>query len=97
MACNATSDGAGNLCGYATGAGACKAKACTDVISNPNATTCAAYLVGCLYNGTSCITPAACNTYAATGAQDSDKTALCNSLTGTTTSTKCTYVSGANC
>ena len=69
-ACNAASDGAGNLCGYATGASACKAKACTDVISNPSAATCNAYLSGCLFNGTNCVTPAACNTFATSGAQD---------------------------
>ena len=91
-ACNATTDGAGNTCGYATGATACKTKACTDVISSPSAATCNAYLAGCLFDGTSCITPAGCNTYVAKGALDSDKTTFCNKLTGQTTATRCTYV-----
>ena len=63
--CNLLTDGAGNSCGWATSGIACKAKACTDVISTASAVNCNAYLTGCLFNGTSCVTAAACNTYVA--------------------------------
>ena len=96
-ACNATSDGAGNYCGFATGGLACKAKACTDVISSPSAATCTAYLSGCLFNGTSCITPGACDTYIAAGANETEKATYCNILSGAVPSARCTYITGANC
>ena len=52
--CNLTSDGSGNLCGWATGGVTCKAKACSDAIASPSAATCSAYLSTCAYNGVKC-------------------------------------------
>ena len=49
-----TSDGAGNLCGWATGGSTCKAKGCTDEVPNPSAATCTAYISNCAFNGTAC-------------------------------------------
>ena len=72
-ACNAVSSSTNMACAYATGETTCKSRACTDVISNPSPANCNTYLLRCLFNGTSCITPAPCNTYVATGALDSDK------------------------
>ena len=73
--CNATTDGAGNACGWATGDVACKAKACTDAVSSPSATTCSSYISSCAYNGSICTVAAACSTYAL------NTPALCNATT----------------
>ena len=74
-ACNATTDGNGNACGWATGEVACKVKACTDAIPSPSAATCTAYLARCAYNGSACSSAAACSTYNLT------TFALCNATT----------------
>ena len=52
--CNATTDGAGNACGWVTGGTACKAKACTDTLTTPSVVNCVAYLSSCGFNGTTC-------------------------------------------
>ena len=62
-ACNLTSDGAGNSCGWVTGASTCKAKACTDTIPSPSLATCTAYLSSCRFVGSACVTAGACNSY----------------------------------
>ena len=54
-ACNATTDGAGNACGWAAGGTACKVKACTDEIPNPSADVCGAYKNTCGFNGNRCV------------------------------------------
>ena len=91
-ACNATTDGAGNFCGWATGGIACKAKACTDAIPNPSATTCVAYLSTCRFVGSVCVVAGACNTYAlnsfaACNALTTDAGVACGWATGGTTCT----------
>ena len=62
--CNATTDGAGNVCGWVTGATSCKAKACTDTIPTPSANNCAAYLGSCGFNGSNCFSGLHCSSYA---------------------------------
>ena len=62
-ACNATSDGNFNRCGWVTGGTTCKAKACTDSIPNLNAATCTAYIYTCRFVGSACVTAGACTSY----------------------------------
>ena len=73
--CNATTDGAGNACGWATAGVACKAKACTDAVTTPNAANCTAYISTCAYNGSICAVAATCSLYAF------NTFALCNATT----------------
>ena len=73
--CNATTDGTGNACGWATGGITCKVKACTDALTTPNAAKCTAYISTCAFNGTICAVAAACSTYAL------NNFALCNATT----------------
>ena len=89
-ACNLTSDGAGNLCGWATGGVTCKAKQCTDSIPTPNATTCSAYISTCAFNGVSCSPAGQCSSYS------KNTFALCNATTDGA-GNSCGWSSGANC
>ena len=73
--CNATTDGAGNACGWTTSGVACKAKVCTDAVPSPTAAICTAYGSTCAFNGTACAAAAACSTYALA------TFALCNATT----------------
>ena len=89
-ACNATTDGAGNACGWATGGAACKVKACSDAVASPAAATCTAYMSTCAFNGTACAAAAACTSYALATFD------LCK-VTTDGAGNGCGWVSGGNC
>ena len=61
--CNATTDGAGNACGWATGGAACKAKSCSDAVDTPSSIICKAYLNTCSFNGTTCYSASLCTSH----------------------------------
>ena len=82
-------DTSGSTCGFITGASACSAKTCGDVISKPSVSVCEAYLSTCIFDGTNCLTLGACSTYAKNTA------ALCNSLKDAS-GNKCGFKAGAS-
>ena len=85
--CNAQFDGSGNTCGWVTGGSTCKAKACSDTITSPSAATCTQYISSCAYNGTICVIPSLCSSYALTSF------ALCK-LTSDGIGNSCGWVTG---
>ena len=82
-------DTSGASCGYLANASTCSAKTCGDVISSPSVANCEGYLDTCTFDGTNCITRAACSTYSKNTA------ALCNGLKDTS-GASCGFKTGAS-